>query len=178
MLVVTGLARSGTSLMMQILKANGLGIVTDGRRKADEHNPKGYFEIENIGKKLEEDPNRYNDKKGCVKVLSLFITDLKKSSKKHTYIFMERELGEIFASMEKMSGEPMWKELREHFIKYLEFTKELLEDEHAVCINYNNLIENPEEELEHLKKVIPEMDIEKSKEVIDRELYRNKEVKE
>ena len=46
--VVSGLPRSGTSLMMQMLQAGGLSLLTDERRAADKHNPRGYFEYEAV----------------------------------------------------------------------------------------------------------------------------------
>jgi len=42
--VVSGLPRSGTSLMMQMIVAGGISALTDGLRTADENNPKGYYE--------------------------------------------------------------------------------------------------------------------------------------
>jgi len=44
--IVSGLERSGTSLMMQILKASGIPVAYDETRKKDKNNPKGYFELE------------------------------------------------------------------------------------------------------------------------------------
>ena len=44
--VVSGLPRSGTSMMMRMLEAGGLGVLSDGERTADVDNPKGYFELE------------------------------------------------------------------------------------------------------------------------------------
>ena len=52
--VVTGLPRSGTSLMMQMLEAGGMEVLTDGVRKPDEDNPRGYYEFERV-KRLPED---------------------------------------------------------------------------------------------------------------------------
>ena len=42
--IVTGPPRSGTSLAMQLLEAAGIKPVTDGSRKADDHNAAGYYE--------------------------------------------------------------------------------------------------------------------------------------
>ena len=47
-IVVSGLPRSGTSLMMNMLRAGGVPIVADGLRTADDDNPKGYFELERV----------------------------------------------------------------------------------------------------------------------------------
>ena len=48
--LVSGLPRSGTSMMMSMLQAGGMELVVDGERTADEDNPKGYFELERIKK--------------------------------------------------------------------------------------------------------------------------------
>ena len=45
-IVVSGLPRSGTSMIMQLLEAGGMPIMTDGQRAADEDNPRGYYELE------------------------------------------------------------------------------------------------------------------------------------
>jgi hypothetical protein len=47
MLVVSGIPRSGTSMVMQILQSIGIEIYTDGKRMADQFNKFGYFEHEN-----------------------------------------------------------------------------------------------------------------------------------
>ncbi len=52
--IVSGLPRSGTSMMMKILEAGGLEILTDNQRTADDDNPKGYNEFEKV-KDLEID---------------------------------------------------------------------------------------------------------------------------
>lgn len=52
--VVSGLPRSGTSMMMQMLEAGGLEVATDGQRAPDRHNQRGYFELE-ATKRLRED---------------------------------------------------------------------------------------------------------------------------
>ena len=52
--VVSGLPRSGTSLMMQMLAAGGMTMMADGLRTADANNPKGYLEFEKV-KQLRKD---------------------------------------------------------------------------------------------------------------------------
>jgi hypothetical protein len=53
--IVSGLPRSGTSLMMQMLAAGGMPVLSDGERRADVDNPRGYLEWERI-KQLPKDP--------------------------------------------------------------------------------------------------------------------------
>jgi len=99
--LVSGLPRSGTSLMMQMLKAGGMELMTDGQRAADEDNPAGYWEWEDI-KKLPQQPLIIEQAQGkVVKVISALLTHL---SPKHRYkiIFMTRPIGEIVTSQWKM----------------------------------------------------------------------------
>jgi len=108
--VVSGLPRSGTSMMMQMLQAGGIELVTDGVRRPDEDNPEGYFEFERT-KQLGNgvDPLwlvRARDK--AVKVISYHLQHLP-DGHRYRIVFMERDLEEILASQAKMlerRGEP------------------------------------------------------------------------
>ena len=74
--IVSGLPRSGTSLMMQMLAAGGLPVLADGERKADVDNPKGYLEWERI-KQLPKDPASIAEGEGkVVKVISQLLLSL------------------------------------------------------------------------------------------------------
>ena len=53
-IVVSGLPRSGTSMMMRMLEAGGVPSLTDAMREADEDNPTGYYEFEPV-KSMETD---------------------------------------------------------------------------------------------------------------------------
>jgi hypothetical protein len=95
--IVSGLPRSGTSLMMQMLAAGGMPILSDGERQADADNPRGYLEWERI-KQLPKDPACIAEAEGkCVKVISLLLLSLPEG---HEYrvIFMQRPLAEVLAS--------------------------------------------------------------------------------
>src|SRR5579864_3375514 len=99
--IVSGLPRSGTSLMMQMLTAGGMSPVSDGERRADIDNPKGYLEWERI-KQLPKDPTLINDAEGkVVKVISQLLLSLPAG---HDYrvIFMQRPLPEVMASQDEM----------------------------------------------------------------------------
>ena len=101
--IVSGLPRSGTSLMMQMLSAGGLPAMTDGERVADDDNPEGYFEWEAI-KQIQKRPELL-DEEGldgkAIKVISMLLTSL---PSKHDYrvVFMMRPVAEIAASQAKM----------------------------------------------------------------------------
>jgi len=101
--VVSGLPRSGTSMMMKMLEAAGLPILTDGERKADVDNPKGYYEYERV-KDLEKEADKsyVRQARGKVlKVISFLLKDLP-SDNFYRIIFMRRDLDEVLASQNKM----------------------------------------------------------------------------
>jgi hypothetical protein len=99
--IVSGLPRSGTSLMMQMLAAGGMPVLSDGEREADVDNPRGYLEWERI-KQLPKDPACISAAEGkVVKIISLLLLSLPEG---HEYrvIFMERPMREVLASQEIM----------------------------------------------------------------------------
>lgn len=99
--IVSGLPRSGTSLMMQMLDAGGLPVLSDGERKADTDNPKGYLEWERI-KQLPKDPSLIAEAEGkAVKVISQLIMSLP-SGHDYRVIFMQRPLPEVLKSQDEM----------------------------------------------------------------------------
>ncbi len=106
--IVSGLPRSGTSMMMKMLTAGGLELLTDNIRAADEDNPKGYFEFERV-KQIENDKAWLEDARG--RVVKLISALLKHLSPAYNYkvIFMRRAMPEILASQRQMlirRGEP------------------------------------------------------------------------
>jgi len=101
--VVSGLPRSGTSMMMKMLEAGGVPVMTDGQRTADVDNPKGYFEHERI-KDLEKETDKsyVRDGRGkALKVISFLIKDLPDDND-YRVIFMRRDLDEVLVSQGKM----------------------------------------------------------------------------
>lgn len=103
LIIVSGLPRSGTSMMMNMLEAGGLKIMSDGEREADVDNPKGYFEHERI-KDLEKETDKSYVREGrgkVLKVISFLIKDLPDDND-YKVIFMRRDLDEVLASQDKM----------------------------------------------------------------------------
>jgi len=101
--VVSGLPRSGTSMLMNMLAAGGMQIMTDSERVADIDNPKGYFEYERI-KDLEKETDKSYVREGrgkVLKVISFLIKDLP-GDNDYRVIFMRRDLDEVLASQNKM----------------------------------------------------------------------------
>src|ERR1700724_3421657 len=99
--IVSGLPRSGTSLMMQMLDAGGLPVLSDGERKAEPDNPKGYLEWERI-KQLPKDPSLIAEAEGkVVKVISQLILSLP-SGFDYRVILMQRPLPEGLKSQDEI----------------------------------------------------------------------------
>ncbi|HEV2447035.1 MAG TPA: tetratricopeptide repeat protein, partial [Candidatus Sulfopaludibacter sp.] len=99
--VVSGLPRSGTSMIMQLLDAAGIPILTDGLRQPDEDNPRGYFEYEPV-KELHGDAGWIAQARGkAVKIVAPLLSALP-AGESYRVIFMERNLDEILASQAQM----------------------------------------------------------------------------
>ncbi|NVO01832.1 MAG: alkaline phosphatase family protein [Bacteroidetes bacterium] len=182
-IIVSGLPRSGTSMMMQILEKGGISIFTDEQRIADQSNPKGYYEHAAV-KRLSKDNTCIIDANGkAVKVIAQLLQFLPDNID-YKIIFMHRDINEIMSSQQKMLGkdpsifpfaiaEAFKKELSrlEKWFK-LQSNIELLD------INYSDVIANPEIEilktakfLEDFNPNIPEMIS-----AVDKELYRSKKI--
>src|SRR6476619_350258 len=100
-IVVSGLPRSGTSLMKQMLDRGGIAAMTDGARAADTDNPRGYYELEKV-KRLKQDASWLPEARGkAVKMVSQLLYDLP-PNERYRIIFMERDLDETLLSQEKM----------------------------------------------------------------------------
>ena len=102
--LVSGLPRSGTSLVMQLLEAGGLPVMTDAQRGADVDNPRGYYEweaIKQIGKKPEllDDAAVHGRAIKCISML------LPMMPAKHDYkvVFITRPIAEVVVSQRAMT---------------------------------------------------------------------------
>jgi len=99
--IVSGLPRSGTSLMMQMLAGGGVQVVTDHLRPPDADNPRGYYEFEKV-KQIKQDASWLPEMRGkALKVVSPLLYELP-LGERYRIIFMERDLDEILVSQEKM----------------------------------------------------------------------------
>ncbi len=97
LIVVSGLPRSGTSLMMQMLRAGGIEPMTDAQRKPDEDNPEGYWEWEEV-KKLPRNPRIIEQAAGkAVKVISALLPSLP-APHRYTVIYMVRPVEQVVDS--------------------------------------------------------------------------------
>lgn len=178
--IVSGLPRSGTSMMMQMLNAGGMELLTDDKRIADENNPKGYYELEEV-KSLTKDNSFIENAKGkAVKVISHLLQFLP-NDYEYRVIFMERDMNEILQSQQKMLGkkEKVYPAaIANAFKKELEKIDVLVNKEPNIKlmkVNYRNIIEKPGENIEKINEFLNNvLDTDKMIAEVEPDLYRNK----
>jgi predicted AlkP superfamily phosphohydrolase/phosphomutase/predicted Zn-dependent protease len=100
-IVVSGLPRSGTSMMMQMLAAGGVDVFTDGVRQPDEDNPSGYYE-HSAAPRLAEDASWLPRARGrAVKIVAPLLCKLP-DGEHYRIIMMRRDLAATIASQRAM----------------------------------------------------------------------------
>jgi hypothetical protein len=102
-IVVSGLPRSGTSMLMNMLASGGMPVVTDEHRRADEDNPLGYFELDRV-KSLETDRDRVwvRAARGkAIKVVSHLLRFLPNENR-YRLLLATRDLSEVLTSQNRM----------------------------------------------------------------------------
>lgn len=183
--IVSGLPRSGTSMMMSMLAAGGVEPLTDSLRAADEDNPRGYLELEKV-KGLASDSSWLADAEGkAVKVISSLLKHLPVG---HSYkvIFMRRRMKEVLASQKQMlarRGEPVGavsdERMAESFGRHLKDVEEWLarrENVEVVYVDYNEMLENPDPHVRRVNDFLGGgLDTGAMASVIDKSLYRQRE---
>ena len=186
--VVSGLPRSGTSMMMKMLDAAGLPIMTDHERTADEDNPKGYFEYERV-KDLakEQDKSWVRGARGkVVKVISHLLAELPDENF-YRVILMRRDVSEILASQNKMldrRGEenPIEDEkAKEQYLRHLVDVQYLARKRpnfEMIEVNYREALDDPLPFATAVNEFLGgRFDVEAMASVVDPELYRNRREK-
>lgn len=183
--VVSGLPRSGTSMMMSMLKAGGVELLQDGIRTADHDNPKGYYELEQV-KKLKEDKTWLADAKGkAVKIISQLIYELPTEGYRYNVIFMRRNIEEILKSQTEMlkrrgTHDPSVSddEIRRMFIVHLDHIVNWMNRQtclDVVYVNYNRMLKDPTDAIERIDGLLGGgLDTRAMAGVIDPELYRQR----
>ena len=151
--VVSGLPRSGTSMMMKMLEAGGLSALTDNIRTADDDNLQGYYEFERVKAMKDGDTGWVGEAQGkVIKVISALLESLP-AGYHYKVIFMEREMMEILASQRKMlerrgkPGNPAEDgKFAELYGKHLEKIKAWLarqENMEVLYVRYNEMLKEP-----------------------------------
>ena len=178
--IVSGLPRSGTSMLMQILEAGGMPIATNRKRKPDDDNLKGYLEIENIIDKLKDNPECVFDFEG--KVLKVIAYGLQYFPPgKYNVIYVDRNIEEVLDSMEKMmkAKDEEREDTRKVFIKLNDRTKAEIsgrEDMKVLFVNYNDILSSPRKHLEEIHRFLQgsNLDMDEMTKVVDNRLYRQR----
>ncbi|MBL6875240.1 MAG: alkaline phosphatase family protein [Chitinophagales bacterium] len=99
--IVSGLPRSGTSMMMQMLEAGGMEVFTDNVREANRDNPNGYYEHQNVKRLASDNRIIYEAKDKVVKVISSLIRFLP-GNMKYKIVFMKRPIKDVAQSQDIM----------------------------------------------------------------------------
>ena len=184
-IVVSGLPRSGTSMMMKMLEAGGLPILTDNLREADANNPKGYYEFERVKELPNGDYGWIPDAGGkVVKIVTGLIMHLP-SDARYKVIFMQRAMKEVLSSQKKMLGrlgkeddkvedEKMKKIYQEH-LKQVNAWISKQPNIEVLYVNYNTMLGSPLESLQKVNEFLGgDMDVNVMAGVVDKELYRER----
>jgi hypothetical protein len=185
--IVSGLPRSGTSMMMKMLVAGGVPALTDALREADADNPKGYYEFERVKQMDKGDTAWLADAKGkAVKVISALLRHLP-ADHQYRVLFMRRSMPEILASQKKMldnrgeDADTMDDEkMAELFGKHLQSVEQWLRAQANIAVldvHYSDILSDPLHEIGRINAFLGgELDTRKMATVVDPELYRNREL--
>lgn len=183
--VVSGLPRSGTSMMMQMLQKGGMPIFTDEQRSADDNNPKGYLEHEAVKSLQKNKQWLVNANEKAVKIIANLLVHLPLQYH-YKIIFMERDLSEVVNSQRKMlnrlgkqtKNEVYPFRLVEEYQRTLEKTKQWA-SRHAnvevIYIPYAEVVEKPFEQALLINEfldyqLLPELMVQ----AVEIDLYREK----
>jgi Sulfotransferase domain len=180
--IVSGLPRSGTSLMMQMLDRGGIPALTDEIRAADTDNPRGYFEFERV-KKTKQDPSWLPAARGrSVKMVSSLLYDLPETES-YRILFMERDMDEVIESQERMlrrldrPAAPR-DSIRASFRVHLQRLFTWLERQRHIrvlTVSYNQLLSTPHAEVRRISGFLDERPAtDQMLHAIDPSLYRNR----
>jgi len=181
--IVSGLPRSGTSLMMRMIGEGGIPILSDGLRVPDEDNPNGYYEFERV-RRTRQDPSWIPDALGkVVKMVHLLLLELPLT---HEYrvVFMRRDLREVIKSQNRMlprlnkpADDLPDERVAEIYKRQIETTLTYLQSHddyfRVIEVDYNVLIKNPLDLVRRVGAFFDGLNTDEMVKAIDVRLYRN-----
>lgn len=182
--IVSGLPRSGTSMMMRMIEQGGMPALVDHLRTADDDNPNGYYEFEPV-KKTKQDPTWVPGGVGkVVKMVHLLLLDLPLDFQ-YRVVFMRRHLDEVVKSQNVMlerHGDTTDDLPRERLIeiyrlqikKVADYVDQHPDQFEMIEIDYNEMLRNPQPQAELVSDLVDGLNIEAMVEVVDPKLYRNR----
>lgn len=181
--IVSGLPRSGTSMMMRMLEAGGMPVLTDRIRTADDDNPNGYYELEAV-KQTKEDASWLAGSEGkAVKMVYRLLYDLPKD-RAYRVLFMRRNLDEVLASqkvmLERHGAADSVSEAQMSALFRAEidaFYKWVAQQRHIelIDVNYNQVQQDPRGEATRVNEFLRgALNVDEMVKVVDQSLYRNR----
>jgi len=183
--IVSGLPRSGTSMVMRMLEAGGMQALADNIRTADEDNPKGYYEFEKV-KQIEHNSSWLEDARGkAVKMISALLKHLPQGYN-YKVIFMRRKMEEILASQRQMLirreepidtvGDERITGLFRRHLKQVEAWMDEQPNIEVVYVSYNDMLAGPVEQAERINQFLGNaLNVENMVSVVDQTLYRQRQ---
>jgi len=174
--LVTGLPRSGTSLLMSMLKAGGIPVRTDDRRAPDQHNPLGYFEHSAVLRLNEERSWLYEAGGQAVKILSRQI-EFVPSELPAQVLLMERELDEVVQSQQRMRPDASDWDWNALLSKELQRLKGWLARQSwpILRVSHRQLVQEPGSAALQIQEFLQRpLDLEAMAAQVDLSLYRNR----
>jgi hypothetical protein len=182
--IVSGLPRSGTSMMMAMLEAGGMAVLTDHVRTADEDNPRGYYEFERV-RQIEHDQAWLPEARG--KVVKMIAALLKHLPPGYRYkvVFMQRHIEEVLASQRRMlvrRGEPADavadERMADLFGRHLDRIEAWLAQQpnmDILYVDHSAILADPAGQAERVKRFLGgDLDLEAMASVVDPSLYRQR----
>jgi len=182
--VVSGLPRSGTSMMMSALQSGGMALLTDGIREADANNPKGYYEFEMVKKLSKGEVGWLRSAQGkAVKIITALLQYLPEGYD-YRIIMMDRDIDEVLASQHRMlerTGKadlhPITDDvMRQSYRDHLQTVRSRLDKKdwnQSITVNYNDILRSPEASFEKVAKFLDySVDPKAMALVVDPGLYR------
>ncbi len=180
-IIVSGLPRSGTSMLMGMLAAGGCETLSDDVRKADADNPNGYFECQSV-KGLARDNSIFQEAKGkAIKVVSPLLQHLPEGCS-YRVIFLRRSLEEVIDSQKKMltrNGNigAHAVDLQRSFTGHLAFIQQWLaqrSDVETMYLRYADVVKQPGDAAVEISRFLNrELSIPEMVAAVDQTLYRN-----
>jgi hypothetical protein len=182
--IVSGLPRSGTSMMMRMLEAGGMPVLVDQIRTADEDNPNGYYEYEAV-KRTKQDASWLDGSGGrAVKMVYRLLYDLP-AEQNYRVLFMRRNLKEVLASQREMLrrkdpkvGDANDSQMESLFRRELQSFYDWVAKQRNISmmdVDYNSILQDPFAELARVHQFLGGIvNLDAMVSVVDANLYRNR----
>jgi hypothetical protein len=182
--IVSGLPRTGTSMMMSMIEAGGIPALVDNIRQADDDNPKGYYEFEPV-KQTKKDPSWLKQASGkVVKMVHLLLLDLPLDYQ-YRVVFMRRNLDEVIVSQNKMLvrqgkdvGDLSEDRLKQVFAAQIIKVQNYVKQHDAfrvIDVSYNEVMKDAAPHVQRVCEFLGgNLNVQAMMEVADPSLYRNR----